>query len=176
MSAKEAGITIQVLSSYPDFEPIAAKLIPTLVKQLQSGNKILAEVGHTSILGILTQIPSTKIQNCLCTEFGNSKSPQVHCKMSIYLFYMMTSQIDIMEDATAETFLKLAITSPSPEARQTGRKGFLIWKEFNNFSAQNLFQRFDYNAQKAISDDQLTNSVFVMSDQSNLNAVPQKSK
>lgn len=61
VSAKEAGITIQVLSGYPDFEPIAVKLIPTLVKQLQSGNKLLAEVGHTSILGILTQIASQKV-------------------------------------------------------------------------------------------------------------------
>lgn len=105
------------MSGYPDFEPIAAKLIPTLVKQLQSGNKILAEVGHTSILGILTQIASTRVQNCLCTEFGNNKSPQVHYKMSIYLFYMMTNQIDIIEDSTAETFLKFSITSQSPEAR-----------------------------------------------------------
>lgn len=88
----------------------------------------------------------------------------------------MSNQIDVMEDATAETFLKLAITSPSPEARQIGRKAFLIWKEFNSFSAENLFQRFDYNAQKAISDDQLTTSVFVMSGQSNLNTMPQKSK
>ena len=65
MSAKEAGVTIQVLASCLEFEQTALKLIPSLVKLLHSGNKILADIGHTTILGILNYISSTKLHQLL---------------------------------------------------------------------------------------------------------------
>jgi hypothetical protein len=61
VSAKEAGVTIQTLASVLDFEPTALKLIPSLIKLLHSGNKILAEVSHTTLLGIINYIPSVRI-------------------------------------------------------------------------------------------------------------------
>jgi len=74
VSAKEAGITIQVLASCLDFETTALKLIPSLVKLLHSGNKILADIGHMTVLGILNYVSSTKIHQALQQEMAVSKS------------------------------------------------------------------------------------------------------
>jgi hypothetical protein len=65
VSAKEAGITIQVLASCLDFEPTALKLIPTIVKLLHCGHKILAEIGHSTMLGILNYFQSMRIHSLL---------------------------------------------------------------------------------------------------------------
>ena len=46
VSAREAGVTIQILARNLDFEATAIKLVPSLVKGLHNGNKILSEVGH----------------------------------------------------------------------------------------------------------------------------------
>ena len=61
VSAREAGNLICVLAMTLDFEPTAIKLVPTLVKQMQSGNKILADVGNQAMQGIITSIESARI-------------------------------------------------------------------------------------------------------------------
>ena len=61
VSAKEAGITIQVLASCLDFEPTAIKILPSLVKLVHCGHKILAENGHTTILGIMNYVNSSRV-------------------------------------------------------------------------------------------------------------------
>lgn len=59
---------------------------------------------------------------------GLSKSQQVHHKASIYLYFMLCNQIELLNQEIIEPFLKQAITSASPESRQTGRRAFLIWQ------------------------------------------------
>ena len=59
--------------------------------------------------------------------------------MSIYLYYIMTNQIETLNEEVAESYLKMAITSQSPESRQTGRRAFLIWQHFNEQASNKLF-------------------------------------
>jgi hypothetical protein len=111
VSAREAGTTIQVLARTLDFENTAVKLIPTLVKQMQNGNKILAEVGNQALLGILLSIESPRIHSALQHEITISRSPFVHFKLAIYLYEICASQIDSLSQECAELFLKSTITS-----------------------------------------------------------------
>ena len=91
VSAKEAGTTIQILASCLDFEPTAFKLLPSLVKLVHSGHKILAEIGHTTILGILNFVNSVRIHQQLQQEISQSKAQQVHHKISIYLYFILSN-------------------------------------------------------------------------------------
>lgn len=58
VSAREAGVTIQVIAAncQHEFDHTAVKLIPHLVKVLHSGNKLLADVGHQAIKGIIKTV------------------------------------------------------------------------------------------------------------------------
>ena len=60
-SAREAGVTIQVLARSLDFESAAVKMLPSLVKLIQVANKILSEVGHQVIKAILMNTDTSRL-------------------------------------------------------------------------------------------------------------------
>lgn len=96
---------------------------------------------------------SFKLHSLLLQEFQANKMPQVHFKMAVYLYYIVSHQIESLNEEVAQLFLEKAISSQNPEARATGRRAFLIWQQFNENSAARVFQKLDYNAQKAICDE-----------------------
>lgn len=61
-----------------------------LIKVLHSGNKMLAEFAHHSILGILNHVCVPKLIQKLQVEMLNSKSPMVHGKFAAYLFVLVS--------------------------------------------------------------------------------------
>ena len=75
-----------------DFEASALKLCrqENLIKLLHSGNKILAEVGHLVVLGIVHNVCSLKLIANLSSEMAASRSSAVHARMAAYLFFFLT--------------------------------------------------------------------------------------
>ena len=78
--------------------------------------------------------------------------------MSQYLFVLVTIYpFDGVLDRNAPTidaFIQLCVSDANSEARQHGRKSFLIWQKLAPENAQNLFSVLDYQAQKAIIEEQ----------------------
>ena len=92
VSAKEAGITIQVLARNLEFDSAALKLIPSLVKLLHCGNKILSDIGHQTIKGLLNVvgIDIRSILAILTAEIQASKAGAVQHRLATYLYYIVT--------------------------------------------------------------------------------------
>ena len=63
---------------------LALKLITkeALIKVLHSGTKMLADLAHHAVLGILNHVCVPKLITKLQAEMLNSKSPGVHARMS----------------------------------------------------------------------------------------------
>lgn len=77
-----------------DFEHAAIQMIPSLVKVIHSGNKILAEVGHQVIKGCIQHSPSGRILEALLSELHKTRSGAVHYKLATYLFQVVCWQSD----------------------------------------------------------------------------------
>ena len=94
MSAKKAGLAIQTLAQCfgNDFEHLALKLITKegLLKVLANGQKILADIGHTTILAIINHVCIPKIIQRFAVAMQESKSKLVHAMMSQYLLVLVT--------------------------------------------------------------------------------------
>ncbi len=88
----------------------------------------------------------------------NTKAPNIRTRLANYLLAMLsTYNYDTVlekHSAAIESFLLLALTDASAEARSFGRKCFLLWHNMAN--SQDLFSRLDYAVQKAIQDEMET--------------------
>ena len=162
MGAKGAHTTIQVLAQSfgNDFETLALKLVTkdSLLKVLHSGNKTLADHAHQSILGILNHVCVPKLISRLQAEMANSKSPMARAKMASYIFvlvsiYPFEGVLDRNASAV-DSYIQQCVADAGVDARVAGRKSFLIWQKLAPENAQNLFAMLDYQAQKAIIEEQ----------------------
>ena len=119
-----------------------------LLKVLHSGNKMLAEMAHQSILEILNHVCAPKLIARLPVEMQNSKSTSVHAKMSQYLFVLVTlypfEEVLEKHSNMIDTFIQQCVTDANSEARANGRKSFLMWQKLSPHSAQNLFTMLDF--------------------------------
>lgn len=162
MGAKAAGTSIQVLAQClgNDFEALALKLVQkdALMKVLHNGNKTLSEIGHNCVLCILNHVCVPKLIQVLPAEMASSKSPLVLAKLSQYLFVIVTlypfENVLDRNGQHVDQYIKQCVANPNSEARQNGRKSFLIWQKLAPDNAQALFAVLDYGAQKAIVEEQ----------------------
>jgi hypothetical protein len=143
-----------------DFEAAAIKIVTKdyLLKALHSGNRQLGECAHFALLGILNHVCVPKIIDRLQKEMVNSKSTLVHAKMSQYLFvlvarYPFEGVLDKYAD-TIDLFIKQCAENANPEARQNGRRSFLVWQQVSPRNAEALYQKLDYQTKKAIFEEQ----------------------
>ena len=88
---------------------------------------------------------------------ADSKSSLVHAKMSQYLLVLVTlypyEGVLDKYSSNVDSWLQQCLQDAAPEARQNGRKAFLIWQKLAPENAQNLFAMVDYTTQKAIIDE-----------------------
>lgn len=110
------------------------------------------------MLTILNHVCVPKLIPRLSVETANNKSTAFHAKMSVYLFVLVTIYpFDGVLDRNAtsiDSFIQLCVSDANSESRQNGRKAFLIWQKLAPENAQNLFSILDYQAQKAIIEEQ----------------------
>jgi hypothetical protein len=89
------------------------------------------ECAHSALLGILNHVCVPKIIERLQKEMANSKSTLVHAKMSQYLFVLVARYpFDGVLDKSADSvglFIKQCAENANQEARQNGRRSFLVW-------------------------------------------------
>ena len=80
-NAKEAGIAIQMLAEAlgDDFESAAFRFMTkdAIVKLMNAGKHILAEIGTNTVIGILRNICSVKVVQRLANELQESRSTYV---------------------------------------------------------------------------------------------------
>jgi len=80
-NAKEAGNSIQMLAEAlgDEFESAAFRLLTkdALIKLIHAGKHILAEIGTTTIIGILRNVCSSKVIQRLASEMQESRSTYV---------------------------------------------------------------------------------------------------
>ena len=112
------------------------KLIPTLVKVLHSGNKILADVGHQAIKGVLNTVENLSglksILEVLLHELEKSKSGHVHHRLSTYLYQVLCDKTHLLKrgqsvNDVVSAYMKESLTSTNPDCRQVARRALLIW-------------------------------------------------
>ena len=117
------------------------------MKLLHNGNKMLAEIGHSTVICILHNIVSPRYIQLLQQEMNGTKSPLVHVKMAQYLYIILTVYpIDVIAKVGPEvvqTYLSQCINNPSAETRTIGRKAFLLWQNIDEGSADQLFNTLD---------------------------------
>ena len=77
-------------------------------------------------------------------------SQYLHVLVTLYPFEGVLDR----NAAVVDQFLSQCITDANSEARANGRKSFLVWQKLAPTNAQNLFAVLDYQAQKAIVEEQ----------------------
>ncbi|CDW90677.1 clip-associating protein [Stylonychia lemnae] len=160
-SAREAGKTIQIMAQVlqDDFEGIANKLITkdSLIKLVHCGTKVLAEIGNQTIISILNYVCVPKVIQKFQEEMKTSKNTWAHAKISGYLFQIMQNypfeQVILKQLHIIEPWMQQALSDANPEARQAGRKAFLLYEQYAPYEADQLYKMLDYQVQRAIYDD-----------------------
>lgn len=87
-----------------------------------------------------------------------SKSTLVHAKLSQYLYVIVTLYPfeGVLEKNAQyiDSYIQQCVGDANSEARFIGRKSFFAWKKLAPENADNLFISFDYQSQKAITEEQ----------------------
>ena len=115
-----------------DFESAAFRFMTkdALVKLCHAGKHILAEIGTTTIIGILHNIISSKVIQRLASELSESRSTYVQKISGMILFMLMANYprdfINSMSSVILP-FMKHCVSNPNGECRANGRKALLIW-------------------------------------------------
>ena len=86
-----------------------------------------------------------------------SKSTLDHAKLSQYLYVIVTLYPfeGVLEKNAQyiDAYIQQCVGDANSEARFIGRKSFLAWKKLAPENADNLFVSFDYQSQKAITEE-----------------------
>ena len=132
---RETSITIQVLaqSMGTQFEILVVKLLSqnSLLKIIQSANKVIAERAHQSIVAAILCSRTTKLIPKVFDEAKN-KSPQVRSKVASYFLLMLLycEPLQLKQNMdTVEEFLQKYLQDAKPEVRQISRLCFLLYKQ-----------------------------------------------
>lgn len=56
--------------------------------------------------------------------------------------------------------MQQCLTDANPEARQNGRRAFLLWQRISPCEAEQLYKGLDYAVQRAIQDEKDNNNNF----------------
>ena len=116
-----------------EFESAAYRLITKdgLVKLMHAGKHILAEIGTSTIVGILRNVCSTKVVSRLAQEMQDSRSTYVHKSAAMFLLEIVSiypRDFVCSMSTVLKAFSKHCVQNPNGDCRAMGRKALLIWQ------------------------------------------------
>ena len=127
-----------------DFESAAFRLVAkdALVKLCHAGKHILAEIGTSTIIGILFNICSAKVIQRLASELQDSRSTYVQKIAGMMLFMIMSNYPRDFITSLTQCLLPYAkhcVSNPNGDCRAFGRKALLIWQQIDPHHSERVF-------------------------------------
>jgi hypothetical protein len=166
LSAKILGETI---------EPAIYNLLSSifLYKLIGSANKLISETSFNCSMQVLCCIESNRIISRIHEQMKN-KSEKIKLGSCQHLLYILTNYSKNTMNKSIhliEEFINTVVKDSCMEVRAHGRKLYFKYLEQFQIAALKMFNKFDHNVQKAISED--TNS---KDDDFNANSIYQPNK
>ena len=131
-----------------DFESAAYRLLANnaLMRLMQAGKHILAEIGTSTVLGILHNVCSAKVLQRLATELQESKSTYIHKCAGMFLLEIVSiypAEVIQSISQILRPLMKHCITNPNGDCRALARKALLIWQQVDAHSSERIFNEVD---------------------------------
>lgn len=127
----------------------------SLLKLINSGNKLLADSGHRAILALLNYVQTAKIFPRFAEElqsrnvYVRAKIAEYLCKIfEVYPFETLEKNIQLLEST-----ILTGVSDASRETRALSRGAFKLYSEKFASRAQRLFVRLDPSAQKMLNEE-----------------------
>ena len=124
---------------------------------MHAGKHILAEIGTSTIVGILRNVCSSKVVQRLAQEMQDTRSTYVHKQAAMFLYEIVSiyPRDFVLSIANIlKGFMKHCVQNQNGDCRSLGRKALLIWQQIDPSNSERIFHQIDSAMQRAILEDE----------------------